>query len=632
VTGGAVVWDDAGSPPPGADAVLLWRSYARPERGMSVPLYIEEHGDRLRSKYLAFIHELGQTVIAGKRVVDHLDRGDGLSYWWMSRLSEKSTLKSPGIYDCVRLLALEEIILGDIPSEVRLVSGNEHLVQPISDLCEAFGIEFKWERRVERKPLSIRGVYRSLPHPIQGFFSMLRYCAARWPLRRASVPSWFGGDRAVFICSYFIHLDAELCARGTFYSRQWGPFPALLEADRTRVNWLQHFLFSKQVPDTRTGVRWLRSFNADAEKQGHHAFLDSHLSVSVLGTALRDWLRLLASRRRLASIRDACKPRGSAISLWPVLCGDWETSLAGVVAVDNCIWAALFEVAFRRMPTQKTGFYICENQGWERAMLHAWRKCGHGEAIAVQHATVPFWHLYYFDDSRSRNPEGPCAMPQPDRIAVNGPMARIAFESQQYSASELLDTEALRYIDSAGLDPRDSTSMKPRLLPDAPDAPRMRVLILGDMLPAAMGAFLRLVEEAARSAGGRYSFTLKPHPGFDIQLSSYPDLRADKTTQALEAILPDYDVALSANSTSASVDAYLMGLPVIVMLDGDSLNLSPLRGRAGVTFVGSAEELSVALAGASSPTRRARPNANELFFLTPELPRWKRLLASLSAA
>ena len=62
------VWDDDGIPVDATGAVLYWRSYAEDTSGISVPRYLEEHADRLRAKYIGFIHDLGEHRIAGKRV------------------------------------------------------------------------------------------------------------------------------------------------------------------------------------------------------------------------------------------------------------------------------------------------------------------------------------------------------------------------------------------------------------------------------------------------------------------------------------------------------------------------------------------------------------------------------------
>ena len=63
-----------------------------------------------------------------------------------------------------------------------------------------------------------------------------------------------------------------------------------------------------------------------------------------------------------------------------------------------------------------------------------------------------------------------------------------------------------------------------------------------------------------------------------------------------------------------------------LMVEEDQLNFSPLRGRDGVRFVSSPEELAEALA---TPDREpaGHADADGFFHLDPDLPRWQRILA-----
>src|SRR5262245_37597879 len=105
-----VLWDRDGDPPAAQRHVIYWRRYSHDASSASVPRFLEDRAEHFRARYLAFIHDLGQTQLGGKRVVDHLDIGDGFSLWWMTHLAEKSPYKSPRIYECLRLLALEEML------------------------------------------------------------------------------------------------------------------------------------------------------------------------------------------------------------------------------------------------------------------------------------------------------------------------------------------------------------------------------------------------------------------------------------------------------------------------------------------------------------------------------------------
>lgn len=616
-----LLWDRTEAvPDPTGDtrAVWGWRSFAEGGAVRSVPRHLERHAAGIRQKYLAFIHDLGERQIGGRAVVDHFDFGDGFSFWWMSLLAEKSPLKSPGIYTCLRLLALEEMLLEARPAALVLAGSDPALAEALRHLCGKLQIAFDWQPGGrENKQRSVRRVYDALPHVVKALLS-LRHVAQRWALRAVRSPPWFTGGEAIFVCSYFIHLDPASCSEGRFHSRQWEVLPSALQAAGRRINWLHLFLFSSVVPDVATGLDWVRRFNRSSTSQGCQSFLDSYLSARIVWLALRNWLRLVGVGRRLASIRQHFEPRGSSVSLWPVLRDDWRSSVGGTAAMANCLAVAQFDAALADIPRQRTGIYLYENQGWEKALLRAWRKHGHGEITGVQHATVPFWHLYYFDDPRSWRGRPRNGQPLPDRLAVNGAVPRQAFVDAQYPTERLIETEALRYLHL-----QDGASRPARMAP-RPDEP-VRILVLGDLMPASMHHLLLLFQEVRPLLPPRYEFTLKPHPGLAVDLTQYSGIDVPQTREPLGKILSEYDVAFAANITSAAVDAYVAGLSVIIALDGDALNLSPLRGQPGARFVSTSQELAEALRAAGE-TAAAADERHDFFYLDAGLTRWRRAL------
>ena len=620
-----IVWDTPGDPPQSTREILCWDALLERDGVRSIPRYVETHADRLRSKYLAFVYDLGQSKVNGRRVVDHLNIDDGLSFWWLTLLAEKSPLKSPRLYCCIRLFALEEILCERKPVELGLVSADRQLAEAMRTLCRHLNIHFVWRRESQpTRRFSVRRVYRALPLQIQAIIVLARHIIERWRIRRSQVAQWFSNEQAVFMCSYLIHLDPVACASGHFVSRHWGVLPHMLRESGRRVNWVHHFLRSSSIPDAGAAVQLVERFNRAPETEGYHALLDRYLSLRLILGATKQWLRLNAIAWRMRSVKRAFRPTGSGLWLWPVLRADWRSSLLGPVSINNCLWIALFDAAFCELPHQSAGFYLYENQGWERAMLHAWRKHGHGEIIAVQHATAPFWHLYYFQDRRTWSLKDSGHMPMPDRVAVNGPDAWNAFVDAGYPVDELVKTEALRYLNLA-----DGGKPQKNAVSDTtnPGSRELQVLILGDMIPSTMDRFLALVEEACDLLPAGYNFTFKPHPGYSVDLSAYPRLRPHETTKGLDGIISQYDVTVAANSTSAAVDAFAVGVRVIIMLDGLGLNLSPLRGHPGVEFVSTPAELASALMSKTA-TPTPFPQHQQMFYLDPALPRWRDLLAS----
>jgi surface carbohydrate biosynthesis protein (TIGR04326 family) len=319
----------------------------------------------------------------------------------------------------------------------------------------------------------------------------------------------------------------------------------------------------------------------------------------------------------LRGIRLAFRPLGSSFSLWPLMRGDWYSSLRGPGAISSLLWLELFDLAMRDLPRQSKGLYLCENQAWERALIHSWRKHGHGQLIAVPHSTVRYWDLRYITDPRTVRSENALPLPQPDLVALNGMAAIDAYRSADYPNNAIVECEALRYsyLNELRTRPASRRAM----------APGLKVLILGDYFPANTIKMLELLEAAVAQMSVQVEFTVKSHPSYAVKLANYPSLHLQAVDKPLDQILHGFDIAYSSNVTSAALDAYLSGLAVVVMLDAAELNFSPLRGQPGVRFVSTAGELNEALRSADQGPA-GNHNPKEFFFLDPELPRWKRVL------
>lgn len=619
-----IVWDYEDSPP--LDYGMVWgiQTLVHQHNISSIPLYVEKNAERIRSKYLELIYNIGASEVDGKKVVDHLDVDSGFSLWWMSHISEKSPFKSPKIRDCINFIALEEIIVSSKASAIFLFTDNRQLARAMKILCNRMSIEYSWhhKKKLISKP-TLRSIYDVLPHTIKGLLS-LRHWITNWIgcIAREKI-QWFSGENAVFFCSYFINLDSKLGNLGQFYSRHWGELPHLLQKAGMRLNWIQHLLFSPEIPNLNKALKWLKKFNKDSGRQGHHMFLHGYISISVIWRVIKRWLWLCKKAWLLRMIGNSFYPVNSNAWLWPFLKDEWMSSLCGTVAISNLFWIELFDLALKGMPHQNQGFYLYENQGWELALIRAWKKYHHGTLIGIQHATVGFWHLCYFDDARSFNIDNSCAKPLPDYFAVNGLSVKDSFIKSGYPRNKVIELEALRYMKLIDID--KMAGRRRGVLGDLNKNNLKKILVLGDINATETDRLLRSLNEIATDLPFKSIFTFKAHPSCPINIGKYTALLANEVNESLESVLPEFDVVIAANSTSAAVDSYINGLKVLVWLNADNLNLSPLMGFLDVWFVSSSSQIKIALLTDSPIDPRSSSRMN-YYYLDKGLPRWRALL------
>ena len=76
-----LVWDAEGSPPLSESVSVLWRGFLQDTATdtISIPSLIEGNSDNLRERFLAWVYELGNTIIRGRSLVDDLELRPGFS-------------------------------------------------------------------------------------------------------------------------------------------------------------------------------------------------------------------------------------------------------------------------------------------------------------------------------------------------------------------------------------------------------------------------------------------------------------------------------------------------------------------------------------------------------------------------
>lgn len=619
------VWDADGKPPDGDWTPVLWRAFANEAtpRAVSIPALTEDRAAEFKAAYLGWIHGLGECRTVGRRLLDHLELRPGFSYWWMTLIAEKCNwAKSPQITDAIRLFALDHWLAGRPVENLVLASSRKTLAEAMKSVCDGRGIGFEWRRENPGAvPTSLpRRLYGLLPHSLQALAWLTTYLIKRWPLRSVGLEEWRRTKGSVTFVSYLFNLVPEAAREGRFASRYWADLPETLQQAGCDTNWLHIYVSDALLPSAENAADVVRQFNREGRGRQIHTTLDAFLDARLILRTVRDWLRLAGIGRRVTQALFTTKV--GDLDLWPLFHDDWARSISGQTAIRNVLLFNLYEAALHSLPRQPIGVYLYENDPTEFALIHAWRAAGHGRLTGAQHATMLYWDMRYFFDPRSYARVDRNDLPMPDQVAVNGPAARDVCLSGGYPPERVIEVEALRYLYLSGVG--EATRARNSSRPFA-----AQVLVLGDYMPDNTRAQLRMLEAAMPLLPADISIMVKPHPSSPIQAGEYPALRMEVTVQALSVLLEGCDVAFTSNATSAAVDAYCAGVPVVSLLNPTSMNLSPLREYDGVRFASTPSELALALGVAISAAdqREQKP----YFTIDPELPRWRKLLLGPTA-
>jgi surface carbohydrate biosynthesis protein (TIGR04326 family) len=617
--GGTVhVWDEDLAPAGHDGITLLWSGFAEKEnsRVISLPKFVEENALSLRGRYLAWIYELGEMQVNGKRIVDHLEIRSGLSYWWMTVLSEKSIFKSPHIFDVIKLFALEDIQKEIKPVKIILTSADKKMAGIFKTWCSNINVEFEWHRlyKEEFTPSDLIRVYRSLPKPLLAVFGLIRHVLQKFPFSQKYKENTNNAD--ITLIDYFINLSTEAPKSGVYLSNYWTELVTFLRDKEVSTNWLHIYVPHGKFNTPSAATELMGRFDRSSGNKEHHLMIDGVISFTMAFRIFKDYCKIVLITCRLKNIKKHFRPLHSSLDLWDLYKEEWIQGTRGTIAMASLINFNVFEKLFADIHKQKLGIFLLENQNWEIAMTYAWKKNGHERLIGVAHSTVRFWDLRYFHDARTYQQKGNNPLPMPDHVALNGPVAMNEYIQGQYPPAQLLEAEALRYFHLADKNKQSTHDGS---------TTGLKILVCGDIDARATHKMMQWLEEIYTALPQNTTVTVKSHPAQDISSEIYPHLPMVITREPLGNILRDYDVVYASYITSAAVDAYCSGLPVVQVLDGAAFNMSALRGLEGVTYVTDPMELAAALI---SSQKKESVISETYFYLDKDLPRWRGILSS----
>lgn len=150
------------------------------------------------------------------------------------------------------------------------------------------------------------------------------------------------------------------------------------------------------------------------------------------------------------------------------------------------------------------------------------------------------------------------------------------------------------------------------------------ILVMGDYLHTNTHLQMSLLAKAFPLLPPNTRVLVKPHPNCPIDPADYPELSMELAEKPLAELLPECNVAYSSATTSAAVDAYCALKPVVSVLDPQSLNLSPLRGREGVFFASTPQDLAAALVSVANIPESSFVRS-DFFSHDPQLSGWKSI-------
>ncbi len=600
------------------DNIHLWNSYNSNFSQVSIPSILEKNSDKYKNLFLNLIYEISQKKINDKTLIDCLKIKDDFSLWWMNKVFEKNPLKLPAINDCLKMLVLEDLLMKQKYSEIIIYTSSKKLEKTISLLCNKVGINFESKlEKNKKKKYDVLKIFYILPHFFQGLIYYYYYIIKKFSLINKNFISTKLMTNSVYICSYFINFNYSETKNGIFNSSFWNCLPQELNKMNYKVNWMHHLILNNQFKEPKRASYLLSKINKNTKKLEIHNFLESYLDLQIIVKVFFLWLKCIYLSYKTKTVKHFFKSKNSNINFWILLKDEWKSSLYGKDSIHNLFMLELFLKYFKVLPIQKIGIYLYENQPWEMAMLYSWKKFQKAPIIGFAHATVPYWHLYYYNHKNFYY-NLQTKIPQPDYVALNGKFAISNFKMSGFPQNKIVSVEALRYLNNNY--ENETYQIKKN----------KRILIVGEMHKESMEFMYTILEDAKSFfKKNNYDIGIKYHPSNILNFKDKKNIICKQETLPLEEIFYKYDIIICGNSTSAALEAYLLKKKVIIILSGSILNLSPLRSSPNVNFISSSKDLEEVLINYTE-FNKTNISLENYLYLDKKIPKWLALLNSKS--
>ncbi|MEG2172119.1 MAG: hypothetical protein RRY29_02525 [Desulfovibrionaceae bacterium] len=646
------------SPDVATETRALWDQSDAAPGVQSIPALLAARLPEIRQQLIRFVYDLGRLPVHGRQVQERLKAGASLSMWWCSLLFEKHPKVLPAVYPALKARALEIYIQEQGFTSIILEGNDEKLHTLLTDFCARTGRTFSHVPSLAPEapaPSSLREkahrAYYALPGPCK---ALGRFLVWWWKIRRhlprthspAPCPESLTGTEGftgATIATYFPNIDPKLAEQGRFRSRYWESLHealrALPEPEPTaeflnrapqhsprpprKIHWL--FMLFPSPQYSFAACRALRErFAAHSEATADPCaidgasfhFLEEFLYPRDLVAACVRYVRLALSSARIQSaVRAQCTLPGSAMNIWPYLGPAFADSFRGWRCLERC----LHQIAFTRYVAwagpQEWTIFPLENCPWERMLTQAVHEAPHGSrpVYGTQHSTVRPTDFRYFDDPRTfTSPD--CALFQPDIVCGNGQGACHEMRAAGLPPARMGMIEALRYM----------YLYRPEG-PCPPQTVQGRLLIVTSFFADEVADHMRVLADVHHAGMLKnWQVTLKAHPYLavdDYLHRLMPDHTFTLSTAPIGDLLTSGTMVWASNSTTVALEAALHGLPVMVQLPANDVDLCPLQGIEGVARIANAQHVAAAL---KAPQHAHL--ASEYLALDPALPRWRTFL------
>ncbi len=508
---------------------------------MSILSFIEKNDEYYKEKYLNFIRYLKKSYFLSKPLINNYYIYNNFSLWEMSLFEEKSIYKTPGINELIKILALKDIVKKNKIKKIILYSGNKKLASNISSLIEEVEIKNHNLKNNETKKNSF----------LRNNFLFFLYFLFNFFLKRFKINDYSKKlkKNSILIFDYFTYFEKQNALKGKFVSSYWDKFLHLAKKNKINLNFL-HITLDEKNFFLNKKIDIIRSLNS-SNNISHNildAYIDFNILMNVFFIFLKNYLKYILFRIMY---------KKNIIFKNDILHKMFVDSFVGVWSIKNLFFFFLFKKFIKNYCKEnKVTVYLNEFQGWEKSMIFSSRKFSKSLIYGLQFNPVRNWDLRFKPDIDEKNKNL-----FPDQI--------IGFykSTKDQLSKNLSLSKKIKILICENL---KTLSINTKLKKNN------KILLVGDHDDTSTISLLKIINNLNKDKK-KYEFEYKPHPISKIKLSDFKNLSTIKVYENNNCFKKRYLAYIVSNKTSLGLELSEKKLKTGIILDKDTLNLSPVK-------------------------------------------------------
>lgn len=546
--------------------IIDWSSRTEDPSIISILNVIDENESLIKKNFLNFLYELETEKVGKKNLINDLYNKKGYNFWILSQIYEKNFYKSTLNLDFYKIAAFE-IILKKNYQEIKLKNINKKFIPAIKEICKINNTSYSILYYNKDKFIQNIKPPQFLTAIAFLIFNYLRSINAKLNIEKGK---YFKNVNNISIFTYFYNFK-YLDEANIINFRQWHEIPKKIKKKNYgSINWYHHFIKHQKANNIRSSNKLISKINNKYRDDLHNLIL-TYLSLSMSVKILILFIYHSLNFKIINFKKDLFTRNKHRKKYWSIFKNDWNSSFHGKVLMQNIIWIELFEKILKKLPEQKIGFFLLENQAWEKILIHAWKKNHHGRIVGFVPNITRYWDLRYsshsdFKDTKHIQSDNIICFNQ---ITLNT-LILMGYEKNKIikEFNDKIKTNTHRFYTSNQNNLKNKTKEK--------------IIIFGDYEKNINYNFLDTLKRSKFSQN--FIFYIKSHPGYEINLNTYKQLNISIFKKEIEDIGDDFIAAIVLGASGAAIDSYLRGLKTLIFFNENDLNYSALKEVKGVNF------------------------------------------------